>query len=112
MGKKYYIGRVETSSSDLVSKIKQALINNNVIKFTVPASSIPDELDRVLKELKTENIKQDIQIGEIVGNLKGTGAIIILDDEILYLDTNAYVENETLYIDAIVDGETLILGGN
>lgn len=113
MDKKYYIGRVETSSSGIVYKIRQALINNNVIKFTVPTTSIPDELNRVLKELKTENIKDNIQIGEVVGTLKGAGStIIILDDEILYLDTTAYVDNETLYMNEIVDDETLILGGN
>lgn len=96
MKQTHTIGYIETPAVKNLAKTKNALVEKGLIEPTTPNEKISNDLDKNLQELKPENIKLDVKIGNTVGTYEGGGIQFDIPSP-----TNIKVEDGILTFDAI-----------
>lgn len=81
MKQTHHIGYVQTPSVKNLSNVKNALVENGLVPLTTPNEMLPDAIEKGLENLKPENVRGNVKIGNV------TGTIATTIDEV---DVNSY----------------------
>ena len=83
MKQTHHIGYVQTPSVKNLSNVKNALVENGLVSLTTPNEMLPDAIEKALENLAPENVRGNVKIGNVVGELGITPKAknITIDDE-------------------------------
>lgn len=68
MKQTYNVGYIKTPSVQHLSDTKKALVNNGIVSQITPNELLPKAIDESLIDLKPENIRSNVKIGNVTGN--------------------------------------------
>lgn len=72
MKQTYNVGYLQTPSVKHLANVKQALADNGLASPTTPNEMLPDLIEEGLAELKPENVRSGVKIGQVEGTIVKT----------------------------------------
>jgi hypothetical protein len=95
--KKYSLKKVKQPTDEYIKNVKQVLVNKGIVNENTPYSDLDDVTEENLVNLKPENIKAGIQIGNVEGQIG-----VSIED----INTNDYASLPLFYAYYIASNNT------